>query len=181
MTLNFMQEFPDGMSTNFVGKIVKAINETGEVSIFTINRFFNDCEFENIRNKYSSLISLKPSIAFLKRIENPKLHTIRRGNRWKEGTPIHFKIWTGKPYVDKTFNFAPVIPCKGVQEIEFKWRKTATGRCVNVFIDGKDVTTNIELIDNLAVNDGFDNRKDFFEWFKDDFKGQIIHWTNLKY
>jgi len=171
MTLNFMQQFPDGTPTNFLSKIVSGIMKN------------NLCSEEELESIYTApKTSIFRPIYFVSGLEvNDKLHTIRRGYRWKEGTQIHFKVWEGKPYKSKTFNFAPIIPCKGVQEIEFKWRKTATGRCVNVFIDGKDVTTNVELIDNLALNDGFHNRKDFFEWFKDDFKGQIIHWTDLKY
>lgn len=28
---------------------------------------------------------------------------------------------------------------------------------------------------------GFDSVKDFFRYFNKDFKGKIIHWTDLKY
>lgn len=38
-----------------------------------------------------------------------------------------------------------------------------------------------DLIEKIAINDGFDSVDDFFSWFKDDFTGKIIHWTNLKY
>ena len=34
---------------------------------------------------------------------------------------------------------------------------------------------------DLARNDGFDSIQAFFEWFKEDFEGKIIHWTDLRY
>lgn len=181
MTLNFMQEFPDGTPTHFVDKVCMSIHTQGYCPLFHITSLFDDCVFDNIRKKYIHLTSTGLALQRFKRINHPKVHTIREGFRWKVGTKIHFKIWTGKPYVDKTFNFLPLLPCKGVQEIEFKWQQNPSSRCVQVFIDGKNVTNDVELINKLALNDGFDNRKDFFEWFKDDFKGQIIHWTDLKY
>ena len=33
----------------------------------------------------------------------------------------------------------------------------------------------------LAINDGFESLKHFFEYFNEDFEGKIIHWTDLKY
>jgi hypothetical protein len=33
----------------------------------------------------------------------------------------------------------------------------------------------------LARNDGFDSVEDFFSFFPEDFKGKIIHWTDLRY
>lgn len=37
------------------------------------------------------------------------------------------------------------------------------------------------VVEVLAKNDGFSGVKEFFEWFSEDFKGKIIHWTDLKY
>jgi len=177
-----MQEFPDGTPTNFVEKITKSLFlYNSNVSIFDLNNIFITCKFENIKQRYKGLMYNEDSRLIWDKCNTPKPHTIRAGNRWTEGTDIHFKIWSGKPYKDKTFNFAPIVPCLGVQDIEFKWATTNKGRCVRVLIDGNDITTDVDKIDLLAANDGFDNRKDFFNWFNQDFKGQIIHWTELKY
>ena len=183
MTLNFMQKFPNGTPTKFVEKITKGLIDTNSnVSIFDLNSIFINCPFENVKDRYRRLMYNDNSRELWQSIPHAKIHTIRSGDRWKAGTNIHFKIWSGKPYVDKTFNFAPLIPCVSVQNIEITWSKTnCFGGCVKVVIDGLDVTTNVDLIDKLAINDGFDNRTDFFNWFNEDFKGQIIHWTNLKY
>jgi len=47
-----------------------------------------------------------------------KIHTIRRGSRWRKGMKIHFQIWDGKPYRSNSIQFAPVIECTGAQDIE---------------------------------------------------------------
>lgn len=55
---------------------------------------------------------------------------------------------------------------------------------VKVLIDGRDVTNDSELIDELVKNDGFNNRKEFFEWEswnRKTFTGKILHWTNKRY
>jgi hypothetical protein len=118
-----------------------------------------------------------------------KIHTIRtdRTERWKKGQLIHF--WRGNPRNTKA-NEKPhefhQLSCTSVQKIEFIWRTHNEGmanesKSVKVFIDDVDVTNNDEIIDALVIGDGFDDRKDFFNWFKEDFKGRLIHWTKKKY
>lgn len=110
----------------------------------------------------------------------PKLHTIRADtkNRWKPGNKIHPII---NNRTKDRFQFAPTLVCKSVQEIEIKWfnewDETPLGRQVLIFIDGELFTD----IERLAFNDGFDSVEAFYQWFKEDFKGKIIHWTDLKY
>lgn len=48
-----------------------------------------------------------------------------------------------------------------------------------VYVDGRQLS--YSEIEELAVNDGFDSAEDFFKWFKKDFRGWIIHWTDKKY
>ncbi len=110
-------------------------------------------------------------------LRKKKYHSIRedRSNRWKAGIKIHFVI---NNRTNKRFQFLPVSPCKSVQTIEIthsgeKWRTPW------VKIDGRLLVQ--PEIDILAKNDGFDSTADFFAWFSEDFKGKIIHWTNLKY
>jgi len=107
----------------------------------------------------------------------PKLHTIRedKKNLWKAGNDIHFVINNRTP---QRFQFAPVVKCVSTQRIEIL-HGLKSDKQAFVAVDGK--TLHISDIKRLAINDGFDSVDDFFAWFKEDFKGKIIHWTNLKY
>jgi hypothetical protein len=116
-----------------------------------------------------------------------KLHTIREDSkdRWQAGTMIDFFINCRQPTM---FRFAPRIPVVSIQEIEIKWIPLTIPlgeRRPWVRIDGKNIFTIesfiTEEMNQLAMNDGFDNVQDFFAYFNEDFKGKIIHWTNLKY
>lgn len=104
---------------------------------------------------------------------NPKLHTIRSGNRWKVGDKIHMKIWTRRPYHSKTFQFAPVLEVRRVQDIEV-WR-SPNYMMSAVLVDGRHLT--MREIRQLATNDGFDSVEQFFTYFNKPFEGQIISWV----
>lgn len=123
-----------------------------------------------------------PNIA---RAYRKKRHTIRedKTNRWKAGNDIHFII---NNRTKDRFQFAPVDKCRSVQHIEIKEMiMTAQPNCIiedkiyTVRVDNKYLSEN--EIDNLAINDGFPDTKSFFRFFKNGFKGKIIHWTDLKY
>lgn len=121
-----------------------------------------------------------------------KLHTIRedKNDRWKAGTKIDFFINCRQKDM---FRFAPVLPVVSVQKVEILWTVesnnvfTAKTKTFNrkffsevaVYVEGKCLT-NYEL-KLLTSNDGFDTIEDFFTYFKEDFKGKIIHWTDLRY
>jgi len=49
----------------------------------------------------------------------------------------------------------------------------------SVFIDG--VWLPGEEVLMVAINDGFDSLKDFFNYFSTNYNGKIIHWTDFKY
>ena len=186
MTLNFLQYLKDGTPTNFVRKITYGLVKEGYCTIGNICEVFRNSELPFIKENYSDFQYEDKIKKEWRKFIDPKIHTIRAGNRWNSGIDIHFKIWTGKPYVDKTFNFARIIPCVSVQDIEIKWRTINKGlgsedRNVKVYIDGNNITTDYKLLDRLIVNDGLENRKQFFDWFNEDFKGQIIHFSNLRY
>jgi len=36
-------------------------------------------------------------------------------------------------------------------------------------------------LDRLALNDGFESYDEFLTFFKEDFTGNLIQWTNFKY
>ncbi|MGJ1360269.1 hypothetical protein ACR79K_26545 [Sphingobacterium siyangense] len=112
--------------------------------------------------------------------EKPKLHTIRHdeNGRWKPGMDIHFVI---NSRTKDRFQFAPVVKCSGVQQIEIVHRKSETHHVswVNIKVDGRLLSYTEANI--LLQNDGFDSIGDFLKYFNKDFKGRLIHWTNLRY
>lgn len=123
------------------------------------------------------------------RLENPKIHTIREDtkDRWKAGNKIDFFINCRQKDM---FRFAPALPVVSVQKITVLWYRqdcnaflehmyAYKNRNVRVYIDGDAIKK--EVIKQLAINDGFDTPEDFFAYFNEDFKGKIIHWTDLRY
>lgn len=106
----------------------------------------------------------------------PKKHTIRHGKRWKAGMKLH--LATGvrtKDYFQFNENIKGLEVCKSVQDIKI----THYGDAMFVTVDGKHMPA--EKVEQLALNDGFENVNDFVKWFNSDFEGQIIHWTDLRY
>ncbi|PHQ27869.1 hypothetical protein [Leeuwenhoekiella nanhaiensis] len=115
------------------------------------------------------------------RMKSGKLHTIRRDekDRWKAGNKIHFVI--NNRTADR-FQFAPVAECKAIQYIEISYDELLCEKFSSepaVFVDGEPL--NISQIEELAINDGFKNTMEFFQYFDNDFSGKIIHWTDLIY
>lgn len=106
----------------------------------------------------------------------PKFHTIRADpkDRWKVGNNIHMVI---NNRTKDRFQFALVVKCKRVQEIEII-QSEYINDC-KVKVDGRLLS--LEDMQQLAWNDGFSSLVEFWMWFKEDFKGKIIHWTDLKY
>ncbi len=138
----------------------------------------------------------------------PKLHTLRADphDRWKPGMSIQM-VYRGAGYkiIDEFNKGIPELSkCISTQKIEIRFEAYKTNpddRWCVVEIDGKCFWAGIvvinpklgvvgvvyagsispENIHKLAVNDGFDSPLDFFAWFKKDFSGKLIHWTDLKY
>lgn len=101
-----------------------------------------------------------------------KTHTIRNGHRWKKGMKIHFYNNVRTKKMKKFRDDGIVI---SVQDISITWN----GEIPEISIDS--LLMPITLHDLLAINDGFSNKEELYRWFKNDFKGQIIHWTNFRY
>jgi hypothetical protein len=120
-------------------------------------------------------------------LSGSKIHTIRedKNNRWGKGRNINFSTGVRT----KEYNCFKEGECISTQKIQIAWKENNKGMgnhswSVKVFIDGRDVTNESDLIDELARNDGFADRKDFFEWeawHRKTFTGNIIHWTNKRY
>lgn len=103
-----------------------------------------------------------------------KIHTIREGQRWKEGQKMHIvHNLRKKSYTQLNKGMDCLQECVGVQRIDI----FNTDGQVHVYIDSKPWLD----IKELAENDGL-TRAQFQQWFSgEQFHGQIIHFTNLKY
>lgn len=116
----------------------------------------------------------------------PKRHTIRLDpkNRWRAGMAIHPVI---NSRTKDRYQFAPVMKCKRCQEISIVYR----GDMPNFYIGNRllysanfNDTGEVYGADDmlrLALNDGFESTEEFYKYFNNDFKGKIIHWTDLIY
>ena len=126
-----------------------------------------------------------------KYFEGMKIHSIRedKHNRWKQGMMIH--ITTGSR--TKNYECHAETWCDGVQPIQILfYHKGPPG--IHIWIEDRKLT--MEEMETLALNDGFNDLGEFFNWFcrasngslriKDDviklkWVGKIIHWTDLRY
>ena len=170
MTLGFSTKI-NGKPTCFVEKIWAGLLEKSSE--------YNS-PFAVFKTKYFAKTGLKfpnPRWDF-----KPKLHTIRADpkTRWKEGNDIHMVI---NNRTKDRFQFAPVLKVKKVQRIEIDY--SLGKEFPIVVIDGTHFyNPKIGInkgVQELAFNDGFESIEAFFDWFKEDFEGKIIHWTDLKY
>lgn len=183
MNLKFMSHWParmhhkPGNPTYFVDKVYKSLLLNSKVTTDIASDYFNDV--------ISTYLSHNHYVDFKKII--PKHHTIRSGQRWKKGDKIHFQQWAGKPYKSKCIQFAPVLECVSVQKISIHWYEDPPEYhpWVSVDVDNFNQSANAGLdegsLGRLALNDGFNSVEDFLKYFNEDFEGQIIHWTNLRY
>lgn len=188
MTLSFSTQCPSrigeqaGQPNYFVEKIWSGLLEI-------------DCDFYSDYLHPDGRPDLIKSPSFYKDFK-PKLHTIRedKNDRWKAGMDIHMVI---NNRTKNRFQFAPVLKCVSVQEIEIKYTKSSNNTpliyvgiesqktkgymlCLDTY-NPESKSSSFGLIDKLAINDGFDSVEDFFAYFNTDFSGKLIHWTELVY
>ncbi|WP_338814084.1 hypothetical protein V9L05_01420 [Bernardetia sp. Wsw4-3y2] len=186
MIASFKKLWNNNEATFFVGKIWSAylhynlVENANQAYLEYVNsyakKFPNQILDDKYENCYEVFGEFGLNIDEPKDLK-PKLHTIRAGSRWRAEMKIHFGI---NPRSKNYFQFAPVIPCVSVQEIEIRHKLIgAFIEKVYVFIDG--IKIHEEKIKILARNDGFENVDDFFKFFHQDFTGQIVHWTDRKY
>lgn len=117
---------------------------------------------------------------------NPKIHTIRHGNRFKPGDVLHMATGVrtkkydqfnkGIPGLEKVVSVQEIRIFSDIKEVWVEVNVTDQ----NVFYASHRKITDVE-IDELAANDGFDSTEDFWRWFTTDLSGQLIHWTNKIY
>lgn len=120
----------------------------------------------------------------------PKLHTLRHDphGRWKPGMKIHPVINNRSP---QRFQFAPTMICTGIQYVHVEHNGQGRAVCVGnnpdysdcapIYFedDDNDTVHGQNEMEVLALNDGFESVDQFFAFFKEDFRGKIIHWANL--
>ena len=110
----------------------------------------------------------KKTLFETKIINNIKRHTIRAGSRWRPGQKIHFATGVRtKKY--KQFAMGEVTAVQTIQIFPLSF----------VVLINHERLSEIQ-IKLLAINDGFDTVKEFWQWFSSEsmgqFKGQLIHW-----
>ena len=133
------------------------------------------------------ILAFKPQFRD-KILNGEKIHTIRqdKNEHWQPGKLIQF--CTGVR--TKQHNQFYCEPCKAVQYVSIfvKQKKIfVTNQLVLALgVIDSDVCLTPEKMNDLAVNDGFNNINEFFEFFENNYKtevfiGKIIHWTYFKY
>jgi len=108
----------------------------------------------------------------------PKLHTIRRDldNEWRQGKEIQLVVNLNTP---AEFQFAPTLICQSVQRIQIDYSNMIAEDGPAVFIDYELLDR--ETLAKLAINDGFPTIADFFLYFNEEFSGNLVHWTPIRY
>lgn len=135
---------------------------------------------------FKTTINGKPTGFPEKILAGTKIHSIRSGNRWKQGMKIHPATGVRtKHYKQITPYILKVI---SVQDIEIRFNEMFS---TVVIIDGifgyeSSMTQDKEVLETLAKNDGFETFEDFAKAFQSihpgkEFQGQIIHWTDYRY
>jgi len=114
-------------------------------------------------------------------LSGTKIHTIRKNSddEYQAGTSLEMlcEQETAQPFTFWNDH------CRHTQSIEIKYPAD--------FKVGQSLTAVIVKIDNvhltltkvagLAQNDGFPSMAEFFDYFSEDYKGDIIHWTDYEY
>ena len=118
---------------------------------------------------------------FFKNGYNAKIHTIRKSKRIKPGTILHMAYGVRTKFYEQfNIDIPELEKCVSTQEIIIKWfYPFEDWSDTLIYIDGRIITN--DVVQELAKNDGFNNAKDFFDYFIENFEGQIIHWTDFKY
>ena len=183
MILPFSTHFKDGSKTNFIKKIWAGLIKTdsaGEILEQINLRLAYIRESEGTDHPVRCFL---PVSEFGLREIRPKLHSMRedKKDRWHSGSKIHMVVFNR---TKNQFQFASVIDCMSTQPVEMVNRKdyrfvSVDHRCL-FERDTRMVYFTPEFF-NLIENDGFEDVDQFFNWFNHDFKGKIIHWTDLKY
>lgn len=121
----------------------------------------------------------------------PKIHSIREGQRFKAGDLLHMATGVrSKHYNQFNKGIEQLSRVKSVQRFDLACRNPDR---IILFVDRQIMyvrnfsnTTHIEngldWMHEFAMNDGFQDIDQFFRWFRKPIRnGQVIHWTDKKY
>ena len=111
-------------------------------------------------------------------LKKKKKHTIRKdkNDRWKPGMKIHFATGARTRLYHQFYEGF----CKSTQRMRILWDNISlNGEFVSILVDGRLI--DLDEVETLAINDGFEDVSEFLNWFNEDFEGKIIHWTDLRY
>lgn len=108
-----------------------------------------------------------------------KRHTIRedKHNRWKVGMKIHF--WLGNPRNTRTKNKPHPFGEGVVSELAFI-KIRPKNNIVKISYDQVNWGTfsDNQSLNDIAVNDGFENWEQMKDFFANDFEGKMIFWKD---
>lgn len=155
--------------TGFVEKIIKSLEEEGTVSRRDRMGLMAKAS-QIVKDKIGIYINTDGYEAI-----RPKKHTIRAPRKKRQiraGDKLHLAIFNRS---SSRLQFAPTLKCTHIDEIAIHWEIFPGQSRVVVLVNGRRLST--DEVRKLAINDGFDSTHDFFQWFNQDFKGYIIHWT----
>jgi len=155
--------------TGFVEKIIKSLEEEGTISRRDRMGLMAKAS-QIVKDKIGIYINTDGYEAI-----RPKKHTIRAPRKKRQiraGDKLHLAIFNRST---SRLQFAPTLKCTHIDEIAIHWEIFPGQSRVVVLVNGRRLSA--DEVRELAINDGFDNTHDFFQWFNQDFKGYIIHWT----
>ena len=172
--LPFKDRFSNNTPTLFIPKIWSGILKFYDEVDFVEheNPFLSYYIYHINAGKKSELVkSLFPPYQDIRNFI-PKVTTIRedKNDFWKPQRLIHMQVFNRSKNM---FRFMPILRVKSIQKIEILSSRQL------ILVDGKGLA--LPEMKKLMNNDGFDNATQFWGWFSKDFKGKIIHWTDLKY
>ena len=132
------------------------------------------------------ILAFKPQFKN-KILDGSKIHTIReKGDRWKIKNHIHFATGVRT----KNYECFHEGVCQGLQDITINWDDFDTEKeykyNVGVWLVGPKISIDGRILSEkevheLSINDGFNDLFEFFEFFVENFKGKLIHWTDKRY
>lgn len=153
----FQKSHPkSGQPTLFVEQLVNVFIKNQFVDVFEIDKSLNF----SLLNEFGTKTGRKK-------------HTIRSGNRFKEGDLFSPRVWSKKPYSSPQIVLCNDVKIKNVWDIVFVQKDKFLS--VNGVSYGESTYEN--MIKLLAENDGL-SVDDFKSWFPKPFVGQIICWSD---
>lgn len=104
-----------------------------------------------------------------------KIHSMRMDpkKRWRVGMKIQLAYYEAK----MKYQLIKEVEVVSIQDVVIKWYEESCAPVVK--IDGR--TLWIAEIIVLSLNDGFDNVKDFYNYFNMSGVFRLIHWTSFAY